>query len=71
MAVTGEPDDRFGERVVAWVVAGADGGPRPSVEELREFTGSRIAAFKRPRVVRFVDEPPRTATGKIAKWRLS
>ena len=70
VAVTGEPDERFGERVVAWVVAGADGGPRPSVEELREFTGSRIAAFKRPRVVRFVDELPRTATGKIAKWRL-
>ena len=70
VAVTGEPDERFGERVVAVGRGGRRGGPRPSVEELREFTGSRIAAFKRPRVVRFVDELPRTATGKIAKWRL-
>jgi acyl-CoA synthetase (AMP-forming)/AMP-acid ligase II len=69
VAVTGEPDERFGERVVAWVVPGA--GEGPTADELREFTGARVAAFKRPRVVRFVDELPRTATGKIAKWRLS
>ncbi|OMQ16045.1 hypothetical protein A7K94_0205225 [Modestobacter sp. VKM Ac-2676] len=70
VAVTGEPDERFGERVVAWVVAGADGAG-PTVEELREFTGRRMAGFKRPRVVRFVDDLPRTATGKIAKWQLT
>ncbi len=69
VAVTGEPDERFGERVVAWVVPNA--GAEVGVEELREFTGSRMAAFKRPRIVRFVDELPRTATGKIAKWRLT
>lgn len=68
VAVTGEPDDRFGERVVAWV-APAD-GPVPTEQDLREFTASQAAAFKRPRVVRFVDDLPRTATGKIAKWRL-
>jgi len=67
VAVTGEPDERFGERVVAWVVRTAEPAGE---EELRAFTGARIAAFKRPRVIRFVDELPRTATGKIAKWRL-
>jgi acyl-CoA synthetase (AMP-forming)/AMP-acid ligase II len=70
VAVTGEPDERFGERVVAWVVAGPEGAGL-TTEELREFTGSRMAGFKRPRVVRFLDELPRTPTGKIAKWRLS
>jgi long-chain acyl-CoA synthetase len=69
VAVTGEPDERFGERVVAWIVAaGDDAGLTP--EELREFAGSRMAGFKRPRVVRFLDDLPRTATGKIAKWQL-
>ena len=71
VAVTGEPDERFGERVVAWVVRTAEDGDGVDGEELREFTGSKVAAFKRPRVVRFVDELPRTATGKIAKWRLT
>lgn len=71
VAVTGEPDERFGERVVAWVVRNPGDGDAVGGEELREFTGTRVAAFKRPRVVRFVDELPRTATGKIAKWRLT
>jgi acyl-CoA synthetase (AMP-forming)/AMP-acid ligase II len=71
VAVTGEPDERFGERVVAWVVRTPGDGDRLDGEELRTFTGTQMAAFKRPRVVRFVDELPRTATGKIAKWRLS
>jgi long-chain acyl-CoA synthetase len=71
VAVTGEPDERFGERVVAWVVRTAAEGDPLDGEELREFAGARVAAFKRPRVVRFVEELPRTATGKIAKWRLT
>jgi acyl-CoA synthetase (AMP-forming)/AMP-acid ligase II len=71
VAVTGEPDERFGERVVAWVVRTPGDGDRLDGEELRTFTGTQMAGFKRPRVVRFVDELPRTATGKIAKWRLS
>ncbi|MGY1840275.1 MULTISPECIES: class I adenylate-forming enzyme family protein [unclassified Modestobacter] len=70
VAVTAEPDERFGERVVAWVVPSPEGAG-PTAEELRAFAGSRMAAFKRPRVVRFVDALPRTATGKIAKWQLT
>lgn len=70
VAVTGEPDDRFGERVVAWIVSHLD-TPAPSETELREFTGERIAAFKRPRVLHFITEIPRTATGKVAKWQLA
>jgi acyl-coenzyme A synthetase/AMP-(fatty) acid ligase len=45
-------------------------GDRLDGEELRTFTGTQMAGFKRPRVVRFVDELPRTATGKLQKFKL-
>ena len=69
VAVTGEPDERFGERVVAWIV-NDPAGPSLSETEIRDFVGGRIAAFKRPRVFHFLSELPRTATGKVAKWQL-
>ena len=69
VAVTGEPDERFGERVVAWIV-GDPGGPSLSETELKAFVGERIAGFKRPRSFHFLTELPRTATGKVAKWQL-
>ncbi|MGH9060836.1 MAG: class I adenylate-forming enzyme family protein, partial [Acidimicrobiales bacterium] len=55
VAVTGEPDERFGERVVAWVVADGAGGSTATAQDLREFTATRVAAFKRPRIVRCVE----------------
>ncbi|MBF9128839.1 acyl--CoA ligase [Plantactinospora sp. S1510] len=70
-AVTGEPDERFGERVVAWIVTEPAYGPGITADELRDFTASQVASFKKPRVVHFVTDLPRTATGKVAKWRLS
>jgi malonyl-CoA/methylmalonyl-CoA synthetase len=67
-AVTGEPDDDLGERVVAWVVLreGASAGER----ELVDHVASELAPHKRPRVVRFVDELPRNELGKVQKRRL-
>ncbi len=48
--------------------------PRPDAaltpDELREWTRERIAHFKAPRVVEFIDELPRNATGKILKRSL-
>ncbi|MDQ6601252.1 MAG: hypothetical protein M3Z19_00855, partial [Chloroflexota bacterium] len=38
--------------------------------ELRQFTRDRLAHFKAPHTVRFVDELPKTATGKIQKFVL-
>jgi acyl-CoA synthetase (AMP-forming)/AMP-acid ligase II len=67
-AVTGEPDERFGERIVAWIVP--DTGAGVSADELRDFVGGRLASYKKPRLVHFVDDLPRTASGKIAKWQL-
>jgi len=67
-AVTGEPDDDLGERVVAWVVLrdGATAEPR----ELTDAVARLLTPHKRPRVVRFVGELPRNELGKVQKKRL-
>jgi acyl-CoA synthetase (AMP-forming)/AMP-acid ligase II len=69
LAVMGKPDPVLGERVVAFVVA-APGTGAPTAEELRDFAGGRLAAYKVPEEVHPVDELPRTATGKVEKFRL-
>ena len=65
VAVIGEPDERWGQRVVAFVVA----GPGLTVEDLDAHcrSGGELAAFKRPRRVVFVREIPKTASGKILR----
>lgn len=69
-AVVGVPDERWGESGLAFVEllpdapAGADGAG------LREQLRSRLAGYKLPREVRVVDQIPRTATGKVQKFRL-
>jgi benzoate-CoA ligase family protein len=45
-------------------------GRGPSPEELVEFCRERLAAFKRPRQVVFLDDLPKTATGKIQRYKL-
>jgi len=67
-AVTGARDPDLGERIVAWVVA--DGEPRPQERELIDHVARRLAPHKRPREVRFLDELPRNAMGKVVKQRL-
>jgi malonyl-CoA/methylmalonyl-CoA synthetase len=67
VVVTGTPSDEWGEVVTAWIVA--DGAP-PSVDELAVFTASTLAAYKRPRLVRVVDELPRNALGKVVRSQL-
>ncbi len=68
-AVTAEPDDDLGERIVAWVVLRP--GARAEPEELIGHVGSELAPHKRPRVIRFLDELPRNELGKVQKQRLS
>jgi len=69
VAVTGEPDDDLGEKIVAWVVREGDGGP--SARELADHVAAQLAPHKRPRDVRFLDELPRNAMGKVVKRQLS
>ena len=56
---------------VAWVVLknGSKGSEKLKLE-LQEFVASRLAVYKRPRWVEFVSELPKTATGKIQRFKL-
>jgi fatty-acyl-CoA synthase len=67
-AVVGLPDDRWGEAPHAFVILKP--GTSASEDELRQFTRDRLAHFKAPHTVKFVDELPKTATGKIQKYVL-
>jgi malonyl-CoA/methylmalonyl-CoA synthetase len=69
-AVTGEPDDDLGERVVAWVVA-RDPSAAPDERELADHVAALLSPHKRPRAVRFLDDLPRNEMGKVQKKRLS
>jgi fatty-acyl-CoA synthase len=64
-AVIGVPDEKWGEAGLAIIVP-AEGAERDA-EALRTRLRERLAAFKVPRLVEFVDELPKTATGKIRK----
>ncbi|MEV1292445.1 AMP-binding protein [Pseudonocardia sp. NPDC049635] len=69
VAVVGVPDERTGEAVKAVVVAAP--GPGLTAEQVNEHCAARLARFKRPTVVAFADELPRTPTGKIARRTLA
>lgn len=64
-AVIGIPDDRWGETVMAVVVAKA--GAKPAPDALIDHLRNRIASYKCPRSVAFVDALPRNASGKVLK----
>ncbi len=67
-AVVGVPDERWGERPVAFLRLA--GETRPSDEELTAFVRERIAAHKAPREWLVVDAFPLNATGKVQKFLL-
>jgi malonyl-CoA/methylmalonyl-CoA synthetase len=69
-AVTGEPDERLGERIVAWVVLRSSVAPPPSAKDLEDHVASLIAPHKRPRDVRFLHALPRNEMGKVRKAAL-
>jgi long-chain acyl-CoA synthetase len=64
-AVIGVPDTHWGERVRAIVVPKR--GERVTEEELIEFCRQRLASFKKPESVVFVDQLPRNPLGKVLK----
>lgn len=67
-AVVGLPDAHWGEKVVAVVVPGTPGAPSPD-DVLGLFEG-RVARYKHPREVVFMDRLPRNAMGKVQKDKL-
>ncbi|WP_410596053.1 acyl-CoA synthetase [Amycolatopsis sp. lyj-23] len=66
-AVTGEPDDDLGERIVAWIVSA---GEPPAAGELADHVAKLLAPHKRPRVVHYLDALPRNDMGKVMKRAL-
>ena len=64
--IFGIPDRRFGEVICAWVKLSQDG--RLNEAELVSFCQQRIAHYKIPAHIRFVDQFPMTVTGKIQKF---
>jgi len=66
--VVGLPDERLGESVAAWVKLKS--GVALTTVELQEFCRGKIAHFKIPQYIRFVDAFPMTVTGKIQKFRI-
>jgi fatty-acyl-CoA synthase len=66
VAVIGLPDERFGEAVCAWVVKANEA--ELDASEVMEFCRGKLAHFKIPSQVRFVEELPMTASGKIQKF---
>jgi fatty-acyl-CoA synthase len=68
VAVIGVPDEKWGEMVVALVVPAPD--HHVTEEEIIAHCRGRIAGYKIPKRVEFRDAIPRTATGKIQKFKL-
>ncbi len=68
VAVIGVPDERWGERPKAFVVLASGGDV--SEQELIDHVKSRIARYKAPTAVEFVEALPQTSTGKIQKYEL-
>lgn len=65
VAVIGVPHEQWGEGVHAVIVAA--GANHPSVDELGEWCRERLAPFKKPRSISYVEELPRNSTGKLLK----
>jgi len=68
VAVIGIPDEKMGEEIKAFVVLNE--GMTVSIDELKNFTKERLASYKYPRVIEFLDALPMSATGKILKKEL-
>jgi len=67
-AVVGVDDEAMGQRLAAFVVVRT--GASLSVEDIKGLVRSRLARFKVPRDVTFVEQIPRNATGKVRKPQL-
>jgi 2-aminobenzoate-CoA ligase len=70
-AVVGLPDEDRGQAVSAFVVLGEGASASPELaKELQDFVKKEIAPYKYPRRLEFVSALPRTATGKLQRYRL-
>jgi len=64
--VIGVPDRKYGEEVCAWIKLHQ--GEQATADEIRSYCEGRIAHFKIPRYIKFVQSFPMTVTGKVQKF---
>jgi 2-aminobenzoate-CoA ligase len=70
-AVVGQPDEERGQIVAAFVVLRAGAAPDDATaKRLQEHVKATIAPYKYPRAVTFVEQLPKTSTGKIQRFRM-
>ena len=67
-AVVGIPDDDLGQRIEAFIVPKP--GDSPDAAQLAAFVAANLSPHKRPRSIRFLEELPRNAMGKVQKRQL-
>jgi fatty-acyl-CoA synthase len=68
VAVIGVDDEKFGQRLRAFVVPAQ--GAKPGEDELKRYVKENLAGYKVPREIVFLEELPRNATGKVLKREL-
>ncbi|MFT6914689.1 MAG: fatty-acyl-CoA synthase [Motiliproteus sp.] len=66
--VTGVPDPKFGEELVAWVILKP--GEMLTEQEIRNYCRDKIAYYKVPKYIKFTEAFPMTVTGKIQKFKM-
>jgi fatty-acyl-CoA synthase len=66
--VIGIPDPRWGETICAWIIRRE--GSDLDAKGVKNFCRGKIARYKIPRYVRFVDAFPMTISGKVQKYKM-
>ena len=66
--VIGIPDNYYGEQVMAWIKL--KDGETMSAQELQAYCQGQIMDYKMPHFVKFVEDFPKTVTGKVQKYRM-
>jgi fatty-acyl-CoA synthase len=66
--VIGVPNRKYGEEICAWIRLKE--GESATAEEIKEFCRGRIAHYKIPKYIKFVEEFPLTITGKVKKFKM-
>ena len=68
MQGVGIPDDKYGEELCVWIIVRP--GAALTETDVRAHCQGRIAHYKIPRHIRFVEEFPMTVTGKVQKFAM-
>jgi fatty-acyl-CoA synthase len=62
------PDTKYGEELCVWIKLKA--GQQATADAIRDFCRAKLAHYKVPRYVKFVESFPQTVTGKIQKFKI-